>query len=150
MTPPGAGTFLLTTLSGFLSLAAADARAQPAVLLSSSPVLEAGGLPKGWEPLTFNKVRRRTQYSWSGPDHALHALSSASASGLIYRLDQEAAAAPILRWRWRVSHAITRGDERSKKGDDYAARVYVTFKYDPSKAGRGLRLKYGIIKALYG
>ncbi len=128
----------------------AGASARPVVLLSSTPVLNAGGFPQGWEPLTFKNIGRRTEYSWSGPEHALHAISSASASGLIYRLDQEAVAAPILRWRWRVSHAITRGDERSKKGDDYAARVYVTFKYDPSKAGRGLRLKYGIIKALYG
>ncbi len=55
-----------------------------------------------------------------------------------------------LRWRWRVSHAIAQGDERSKRGDDYAARLYVTFKYDPSRAGRALRIKYGLIKALYG
>ena len=128
----------------------AGALAQPAVLLSSSPVLDARGIPQGWEPLTFKKIGRRTEYSWSAPEHTLHALSSASASGLLFRLDQEAAAAPLLRWRWRVSHSIARGNERSKKGDDYAARVYVTFKYDPAKAGRALRLKYGIIKALYG
>ncbi|MEK7746107.1 MAG: hypothetical protein AAB576_05525, partial [Elusimicrobiota bacterium] len=54
----------------------AGALAQPGVLLSSSPRFAAGGLPEGWEPLTFKKIGRRTEYSWSGPEHALHALSS--------------------------------------------------------------------------
>ena len=29
--------------------------------------------------------------------------------------------------RWKVAGIITQGDERSKAGDDYAARVYVIF-----------------------
>ncbi len=108
------------------------------------------GLPKGWEPLTFNKIKSHTHYEWSPENHVIHAVSSAAASGLTYRLDQEAGKAPILRWRWRVSHSISKGEEKTKAGDDYAARIYVTFRYDPSKVGAGARIKYGFAKALYG
>ena len=141
---------LMGAMSGLLFFPPAKASAQNMTLLPSAPVLEPGGLPKGWEPLTFRKIKRHTVYEWSGQDRAVHAVSSASASGLIYRLDRDVATAPVLRWRWRVSHTIAKGNEKSKAGDDYAARVYVTFKYDPAKAGGGTRFKYGLVKKLYG
>lgn len=119
-------------------------------LLPSSPVLGSGGLPLNWEPLKIKKIDRLTCYDWSPRERAIHAVSSASASGLIYRLDHSAADFPLLRWRWRVPRAIPGGNEKSKAGDDYAARLYVTFRYDPAKAGRGTRIKYGLAKKLYG
>lgn len=109
-----------------------------------------GAVSAGWEPLYFKKVERRTVYEWSARDGVLHATSSAAASGLIYRLDRQASAAPLLRWRWRISGTIVGGDERSKRGDDYAARIYVTFKYEPSKVGAATRLKYGLARRLLG
>lgn len=112
--------------------------------------MSAEGLPEHWEPLTFKKIKRHTRYEWSIQERAVHAVSSAAASGLTYRLEQEAAKLPILRWRWRVPRAIAKGDEKSKGGDDYAARIYVTFRYDASRVGRGTRFKYGLIKKLYG
>lgn len=130
--------------------APAGASAETLSLLPSAPELTADGLPGHWEPLTFKKIKRHTRYEWSPSERAVHAVSSAAASGLIYRLDQDAARLPILRWRWKVSRAIAKGDEKSKAGDDYAARIYVTFRYDPSKAGRGTRFKYGLVKTLYG
>lgn len=126
------------------------ASAETLPLLPPSPELGSEGLPKHWEPLTFKKIKRHTLYEWSTREHAIHARSSAAASGLIYRLDQDAGKLPILRWRWRMPHSIAKGDEKSKDGDDYAARIYVTFRYDPSKAGRGTRFKYGLVKKLYG
>ncbi|MBI5630679.1 MAG: DUF3047 domain-containing protein [Elusimicrobia bacterium] len=119
-------------------------------LLPSAPVMGPGSLPEGWEPLTFKRIKSHTRYEWSPKEHAIHALSSAAASGLMYRLDQDAVELPILRWRWRVSHSIPKGDEQRGSGDDYAARIYVTFRYDPSKVGAGTRIKYGLAKALYG
>ncbi|HAZ08403.1 MAG TPA: hypothetical protein DCZ01_07775 [Elusimicrobia bacterium] len=77
-------------------------------------------------------------------------VSKAAASGLIFRLAQDAAKLPILRWRWRVSHSLAKGDEKTKAGDDYAARIYVTFRYDPSKVGAGAQIKYGFAKTFYG
>lgn len=120
------------------------------VLLSTAPVLAPGGLPAGWEPLDFPKVKARTAYEWSASSAALHATAAASASGLIYRHRGAVAEAPVLRWRWKIAGTLPRGDERRKSGDDYAARVYVTFRYEPSRVGLATRLKYGAIKALRG
>ena len=120
------------------------------VLLSTAPALAPGGLPAGWEPLSFPKITARTAYEWSPSSSAVHAVAAKSASGLVFRHQGPVADAPVLRWRWKVAGTIPKGDERAKAGDDYAARVYVTFKYDPSRVGLAARLKYGAVKALRG
>jgi hypothetical protein len=33
----------------------------------------------------------------------------------------------VLRWSWKIGSTIPNGDERTKAGDDYAARVYIVF-----------------------
>lgn len=147
MRPRRSGVAALLLLVGLFPLWGS---AETLSLLPSSPELSSEGLPGHWEPLTFKKIKRHTRYEWSEREGAVHAVSSAAASGLIYRLDQDASKLPILRWRWRVARAIAEGDEKSKAGDDYAARIYVTFRYDPSKAGRAMRFKYGLVKRLYG
>lgn len=120
------------------------------VLLSTAPALAPSGVPAGWEPLGFPKIKARTAYEWSGSSSAIHAVAEKSASGLIYRHRGPVAAAPILRWRWKIAGTLPKGDERRKDGDDYAARVYITFKYEPSRVGLAARLKYGAVKALRG
>lgn len=125
------------------------ASAQRVTLLSSVPELK-DGLPAGWSPLIFRKITRHTMYEWSSSERAVHAVSSAAASGLVFRFEQEANTKSILRWRWRVARSLPAGDESKKAGDDYAARVYVTFVYDPAKAGVSAKLKYGLVKKLYG
>ena len=56
----------------------------------------------------------------------------------------------ILRWRWKVNNVIQKGDETKKEGDDYAARVYVNFRYNPDQATAWERLKYSVIRSIYG
>lgn len=133
-----------------LALTPNPAYAETLALLPSSPELGPEGLPKNWKLLTFKKIKRHTHYEWSEQKHTIHALSSAAASGLIYHLDQNTEKLPILRWRWRVAHSIAKGNERTQSGDDYTARIYVTFRYDPTKVGTGTRIKYGLAKKLYG
>lgn len=120
------------------------------VLLSTTPVLAPNGLPVNWEPLSFPKIKAQTTYEWSPSSTAIHAVAVKSASGLIYRHKGSVADAPILRWRWKVAGTILNGDEREKSGDDYAARVYITFQYEPSRVGLATRLKYGAVKAIRG
>ena len=122
---------------------------QSMTLLSSSQELK-DGLPTGWTPLIFRKITRHTVYEWSSSERAMHAVSSAAASGLVFRFDQKVTAKSVLRWRWRVTRSLAAGDENKKAGDDYAARVYVTFMYDPVKAGVATKIKYGLVKKLYG
>ncbi|MBI3289227.1 MAG: DUF3047 domain-containing protein [Elusimicrobia bacterium] len=118
------------------------------VLLSSAPALAPGGLPAGWEPLTFPKIKAHTSYEWDASSAALHARAERSASGLIVRREGSIVETPILRWRWKIDRLPAGGDEHVKKGDDYAARIYVTFLYDPSREKTAARLKYGLLKKL--
>jgi hypothetical protein len=59
--------------------------------------------------------------------HVLQAESRGTASGLVRKLDRDPRNTPILSWRWKISGTIGQGDERTRAGDDYAARVYVIF-----------------------
>ncbi|MBI5597182.1 MAG: DUF3047 domain-containing protein [Elusimicrobia bacterium] len=118
-----------------------DLAAAALVLLSSMSA-------SGWEARPFKKVPRATAYAFE--DGAVHARSSASASAFLRRFEGPAPAGSTLRWRWKVAAPLVHSGEREKKGDDFAARVYVTFRYDPAKAGFAMRSKYRLAKALYG
>jgi hypothetical protein len=100
----------------------------------SSPALTAeilldnyqDGLSPTWEEKSFEG---NTRYEVTKEDgHAcIKAASNASASGLYYKIKFDPRDYPILTWRWKVNHVLSRGDALHKDGDDYAARVYVVF-----------------------
>jgi hypothetical protein len=52
----------------------------------------------------------------------------------------------FIEWEWKIESVLPSGDMTKKDGDDFAARVYVTFDYDPSNLGFGERLKYRLYK----
>jgi Protein of unknown function (DUF3047) len=110
------------------------------------------GLPSGWEPLVFKKVPRATRYRVvrDGAGWVLEATSEASASALYRAVEVDLTAYPRLTWRWKVGNVLVNADARTKKGDDYPARVYVTFRYDPARATAWERTKYGAYRILYG
>jgi hypothetical protein len=118
--------------------------------LSTSAAAEA--LPPGWQPLVFRKIPSKTRYAIvpDGGSHVLKAESQAAASGLLRPLDADPRTYRILSWRWKVENVLAKGDERTKEGDDYAARVYVAFQYDPASASAWERARYGAYKLLYG
>ena len=80
----------------------------------------------------------------------MRAESAGAASGLVFKLDGPAAARPLLRWRWKVAAPLAAHPERERSGDDFAARVYVTFRYDPKRAAPLTRAKYAVAKRLHG
>lgn len=105
-----------------------------------------------WEPLTFPKIKNHTIYTIErvGARHYLKAESNASASAIVYKDSFNVYDYPRSRWRWKVSNVYGKGDPRTREGDDYPIRVYVLFEYDPGTAGPFERLKYGLLKKLYG
>ncbi|MFC1868277.1 DUF3047 domain-containing protein [Thermodesulfobacteriota bacterium] len=84
------------------------------------------GLSPRWEQKSF---KGETHYQVSRVDnkYCIKATSNASASGLYYKIDYDLKEYPILNWQWKIDHIITKGNALKKKGDDYAARVYVIF-----------------------
>jgi hypothetical protein len=97
-----------------------------ASLAQAAPRVEIGRFSAGeldhWQAKSFKGETRYTLRQG-----ALCADSRASASGLFRELQVDLAETPLLHWSWRLERAPAAGDERSKAGDDYAARVYVVF-----------------------
>ncbi len=100
---------------------------------SSSPDIF---LQDQWEPLTFKKVSRHTKYSVTEDNHTMivKAVSDQSASGLIRKIRIDPEQYPIIKWRWKITSIYQYGDVTQKAGDDYPARIYITFEFDPEKA----------------
>lgn len=107
------------------------------ILLVMLPAIAAQGEEKpvsrfateglaGWENQYFEGV---TEYQLAKENGrtVLRAHSKVSASGLIRKVKLDPNRYRYLRWSWKVAGTIPGGDERSKKGDDYAARMYVVF-----------------------
>ena len=80
----------------------------------------------GWEEREFEG---RTRYGIvddpDGTGRVLAATSAGAASALYLERKIDLAKTPILAWRWRVESPLPISDERVKRGDDFAARVYV-------------------------
>ena len=74
----------------------------------------------------------------------------ASASGLTREIRIDSREYPIVQWRWRVENTLKKGDVREKEGDDYPARLYIAFEYDPSLLGFFEKLKYETARLFYG
>mgnify|MGYP000252352033 CR=1 FL=1 len=97
--------------------------------LSFSIAKSPGGLPIGWEPVTFRTIKLHTSYRVVKVDGltALKAESDNSASGLVYGIDRPVSQLPILKWKWKVSKTLKKGDARYKTSDDFSARIYLIF-----------------------
>ena len=109
-------------------------------------------LPDGWKPLTFRKIEKHTTYTLVRDDDTVvvKAVAEASASGLTREIKINPEEYPIVQWRWKVSNILKKGDVHKKEGDDYPARIYITFEYDSSKLGFFEKAKYEAIRLLYG
>lgn len=116
------------------------------------PFSTMSSLSDGWEPLEFPRIDRHTRYELVTDDgvQVVKASADNSASGLIARLSLEPGESLILRWQWKVSNVFDRGDARKKSGDDYPARIYVAFEFQPDKAGLFERAKRKTVEVMFG
>ena len=110
------------------------------------------GLPQGWKPLTFKNIPKSTTYELvkHGEHVVVKASSDASASGLTKEVKIDPKEFPIVRWQWKIDNLLKTSDVTRKDGDDYPARLYITFEYDPDKVSVGKKLKYKAGRVLFG
>lgn len=143
----------LVVLWAALSAASAWAEGGAVLEVGKFSASEPGtGLPEGWKPLTFKKISKLTTYELvkNGEQVVVKATSDASASGLTKEVKIDPKEFPIVRWRWKVDDLLKTSDVTRKDGDDYPARLYITFEYDPDKVGVGKKLKYRAGRVLFG
>ena len=137
------------TLWGTSVWAQGDSMLEVGKFSSNEPGLS---LPEGWKPLTFKNIPKLTTYEVvkDGEGVVVKATSDASASGLTKEVRIDPKEFPIVRWRWKVDNLLQRSDATRKDGDDYPARLYITFEYDPDKVSLGKKLKYKAGQVLFG
>ncbi len=122
----------------------ASALANEVIIGDFSKLDPAEGLPATWENLIFPKIKSHTAYTLIKDDQltVVQAVSNASASGLIHDYKGPAERFPWISWQWKIDHVLERGDVHSKQGDDYAARIYVTFEYSAEGKSWWQRLRF--------
>jgi hypothetical protein len=84
------------------------------------------GLSPRWEQRSFQGETTYRVVADNG-GQVLRAQSQGTASGLVFKKEYRLQDYPLLSWRWKVRGIIPQANERTKSGDDYAARVYVIF-----------------------
>lgn len=117
-----------------------------------SNALVGENLPDGWKPLTFSRIERHTDYSLVKENDTvvIKAVSDQSASGLVRTVSIDPAEYSVIQWRWKVNNILQKGDVTSKDGDDYPARIYITFTLDTDKAGYLERLEHEAARLIKG
>lgn len=117
----------------------------------SAETLDAA--PTGWKKLLLPRKKKETRYTVvrDGENKVLKAESSGAASAVYKEFKgDELKDLEILSWRWKVGGVLGKGDETRKDGDDYAARIYVTFEYEPEKTSSFDKFKFKLLDAFYG
>jgi hypothetical protein len=106
----------------------------------------------GWRDVSLSKSLAPTRYvarPWDGVA-AIEATAERSMSLFARPLMLDLAAKPMLCWRWRVDAPLLGADLATKAGDDYAARVYISFKLPPEQLDFETRFKLSIARKLWG
>ena len=132
-----------------LSLASAPAAADP-VWIGKFP--ESGDIPAPWQvaqPTNNYPPTRYTLRQWDGVA-AVEAHAVKSMALLARPVDIDLTKTPVLCWRWRIDTALQAADMTTKAGDDYAARIYLSFSVPPETLGFGTRIALAAARALRG
>jgi len=105
-----------------------------------------------WQLVRLEKQVPPTQYrsvNWDGVA-AIEAQAQASMALLARPVSVDLAATPVLCWRWRVDHTVKMADMSKRRGDDYAARIYLAFSLPPDVLGLAARASLALARAVYG
>ena len=127
-----------------------DATAEPVWVGQFASI--ASGLPAPWQIEQLNKNVPATAYrlrDWDGV-RAVEAHAVKSMALLARPVDINLAKTPVLCWRWRIDAALKTADMTRKDGDDYAARVYLSFDVPSETLGLGTRIALSLARTLHG
>lgn len=98
----------------------------------------------GWKEQTiFGSKKSTYSFVQDNGKTVLMGKSNNSASGLLYKIDIDPKTYPTVRWSWKIDHTVKKGNERTKDGHDFAARLYVVFP-------RGLFFRTRAIEYVWG
>jgi hypothetical protein len=86
-------------------------------------------LPDWLKPVTFWNRPRHTEFALAADEGrtVLRARANASTSGLAREIAVDPRRIPLLAWRWKVMTLLSKSDMTTKEGDDFPARLYLSF-----------------------
>jgi hypothetical protein len=109
-------------------------------------------IPAPWKIERLNDKFPPTRYAlrqWDGVQ-AIEATRDKSMALFGRTLAVDLKKTPILCWQWRIDAPVASADMNKKSGDDYAARVYLTFTVPPEALGFATRTKLSLARSIYG
>lgn len=142
--------FLAAAALGLLP--GAGRAAEPVHAMRFSALAAGAPLPPEYRAYAFAGQGKRTQYELveDAGRTVLRARAEASTAGIIRDLSVDPAAHPLLAWRWKATRLPEKADLRTKAGDDYAARLYVTFDLRLAALPFGERFGVSVARIIYG
>jgi len=125
---------------------------EPVHAMRFSALAPGAPLPPQYRSYAFAGRARRTQYDLvdDAGRTVLRARADASTAGIIRDVGVDTAALPVLAWDWKATRLPARGDLRTKGGDDYAARLYVSFDLPLAALPFGERFGVTVARVVYG
>lgn len=132
-------------------IAIAAAAAAPAAIAPFSASSPGATLPEGWRSMGLPRIPRAEPVLVEDGGRTVLQLRAAAAAGsAVHRLDADPALASRLSWRWKVDRVVRGADLARKEGDDYAARVYVTFDVPVAELPFLTRTRITLARVLFG
>ena len=110
------------------------------------------GIPEPWRVERLDAKVPPTRYrlrEWDGVP-AVEAHAVASMALLVRPVEIDLSKTPVLCWRWRIEAPLVSADMTRKAGDDFAARVYLSFDVPPEALGLGTRLALKLARSVRG
>jgi hypothetical protein len=135
------------------TFASPGALAQASVEAMRFSALRPGAaLPAGFRHFAFSGQARSTEYTLveDGGRTVLRARADESASGIVRELRVDPRRHPVLAWQWKVMRVLEKSDLAKREGDDFPARLYVTFDVAAESLSSSDRMRLRLARMLYG
>jgi hypothetical protein len=138
--------FVLVALA--LTVSPGAGAEQPFAFASAKP---GDVLPSAWEVLTLPNMKPpEFRLVDDAGATVLRSESRAAVGSIMHKVRNDLSAEPILEWRWKIAGTVRNADLARKSGDDFAARVYVSFDYPFEALSLGTRTRMLIAKVIFG
>jgi hypothetical protein len=133
-------------------LVATAALGADSISISAFSAAPAGStLPKGWSRVSLPYGNHSdVRIVADEGAHVLRVKSDHAFGSVAYPMTADSARTPILSWRWKVDRVVESARLERKDGEDFAARVYVSFEYPEDRLSFGTRTKLAVARTFYG
>jgi hypothetical protein len=134
---------------GFCLAAAAPIEHNAITSFSTMPPGDV--LPTGWRKVMLPRVKHAEVILAADAGGAVLRVRSEDAAGsAAYPLREAVAPRATLAWRWKIDRVVEKANLETRRGDDFAARVYVFFDVPLESLPWGERLKLRLARLLHG